>query len=228
MKIKLGLIGKDISHSKSPGLYKRFLGNNLDYTLLDFKQPAQIPPLIELFEHFNGLSITAPYKDIFTSQIFSSDSPISAVNTLGLVDGNIRATNTDYLACEEILKRYKKNLKIKKVHLLGDGVMSGLIQKILEILNIEFKIYSRRLGNLYENISEYSSPDSVNLIINTCAREYTFGQVLSSNFYFWDLNYALDKHVEHFKLINIEYIDGLELLELQAKYALRFWNLKEI
>ena len=39
------------------------------------------------------------------------------------------------------------------------------------------------------------------------------------------MNYGLEKHSEYFKNTGVTYTDGSELLELQAKYALNYWNL---
>ena len=38
------------------------------------------------------------------------------------------------------------------------------------------------------------------------------------------MNYQMTEHQKHFLNRNITYVDGLEQLELQAKYALSFWN----
>jgi hypothetical protein len=48
---------------------------------------------------------------------------------------------------------------------------------------------------------------------------------VEGKFYFWDMNYDLKAHENLFGHTDVEYKDGLYQLELQAKYALSFWNL---
>ncbi len=60
---KLALIGKNISHSKSPEIYNKLLNNQVEYTLLDCDTVDAIPSLDELMKKFDGVSITSPYKE---------------------------------------------------------------------------------------------------------------------------------------------------------------------
>lgn len=225
MMIKLALIGKNIRHSKSQEIYESLLEKKIDYTLLDYEELSIIPKLASLLQNFHGISITSPYKKSFSDQVHISESPFKSVNTLKMNGSKIYATNTDYLACEEILKDFILKRKITEIHILGDGSMSEIVQKILESYNFSYHIYSRKIGNLEDIKLDNKARKNPQLVINTCAREYTFNHNLSQNTIFWDMNYALEKHIKHFASLNVEYIDGVQLLRLQAKYALSFWNL---
>ena len=64
------------------------------------------------------------------------------------------------------------------------------------------------------------------IIINACSRNFVFQGNIPKECVFWDLNYIYEPHF-YIKEIVKEYIDGLELLKLQAKHALDFWNLPD-
>ena len=44
---------------------------------------------------------------------------------------------------------------------------------------------------------------------------------------FWSLNYGNSKEENYCKENKIAFESGIELLELQAKYALQFWKLND-
>src|SRR5690606_30368973 len=106
--IKLALVGRDISHSLSPEIYRSFLGKNLEYSLLDYETADKIPPLIELMSEYHGLSVTAPYKTHFLPSVQASEKVIE-LGALNCIyrdsDNNLCAENTDYLAMAYLVKR---------------------------------------------------------------------------------------------------------------------------
>jgi len=219
--IKLALVGKSIQHSKSQQIYEKLLHKKINYTLLDYQDEKLIPPAIELLEKFDGISITSPYKLHFLSQLSTNLSPVVGVNTLRVSNNQIEGQNTDFLAVSEILKNFYKN-DFSDTFVLGDGVMADLTVRILKDLKVEFCQFSRKMGNMNKLNDTINSPT---LIINTCAREYCYEGNLSELVTFWDMNYNLEQHCQLFQNTSIKYVDGIELLELQAKYALSFWNL---
>lgn len=222
---KLALVGKNIQHSRSQEIYERILNQPVDYTLLDYQSSAEIVAASKLLELFEGVSITAPYKTHFLNQIDELQSPINVVNCLKKENGKIIGTNTDYLACKEILQNYVNN-DFSKIVLLGDGSMADVVKNILEKMKLDFDQLSRKLNNLTKDKIDDLSSDKT-LIINTCARQFTFPGELKASILFWDMNYNLEHHARAFAEAPAQYVDGIELLELQAKYALSFWNLNK-
>src|SRR5690606_28315798 len=95
------------------------------------------------------VSITSPYKEFYLKDCITTDfsQDLNAINCLIWRDGNFFATNTDYLACQDICKKFLENLKKKKVIVFGSGPMSRVIEKVLDENNISFQIYSRRNNN---------------------------------------------------------------------------------
>ena len=219
--LKLALVGKNISHSKSQQMYEGLLGKQVDYSLLDYGSEEEIPDPQKLFESYQGISITAPYKEHFLPfiEVDNDILELGAVNCLKKENEKIFGTNTDYLALKEILNTYLK----KNIIILGDGAMFRVCKKVLGEYQKEFTHFARKKDGPIEEV-DLSALENA-FIINTCARKYVFNGKVASDSIFYDLNYSFDPHIEKFKKINCRYIDGLELLELQAHYALKYWNL---
>lgn len=223
--VKLALIGKDISHSKSRQMYEELLERSVDYTLIDCANSGDIPKAKDLLKKFNGVSITAPYKKHFLTETIPVPSDLNSVNTLYCEQENILSTNTDILAIEDILDQYIKERDIKNVFVLGDGAMSNITITLLKKRRLNHKVLSRKNDRLNQ-LDDYINSVVTNLlVINTCARTYTFNGNKEFNYAFWDMNYGVESHHEYFKNSKVDYIDGLYQLKLQAKYALKYWNL---
>ena len=222
--INLGLVGKNISKSKSKQMYEKLLGKEVNYQLFDYSSSKEIPSLDDLFNKVDGLSITAPFKIHFLKdvQIDNEIKLLGAINCIKKVDNNYFGTNTDYLACKDILLRYFDFGY--KFFLLGDGAMSRVISTILKDNKQEFVILSRRDKNL--NNFNFCKEETKYIIINTCHKSYVFDGFIDNGLVaYWDLNYSVEISKESPLFKNDKYLDGLELLFLQAKYALEFWKI---
>lgn len=222
MVIKLGLLGRNISHSKSPELYQQIYGiNNVDYRLFDFDEETSIPRLDVLFKDLDGLNITAPYKEHFLSNVEIKDvviQSLKAINCIGHKGKKFYATNTDYSAMKRLLADMSKGCEVL---ILGDGAMSRVTQKACEQNNLRHQIWSRKLTPL--EFESMPIPDRNVLVVNCCARSYVFNHKLPKNALFWDLNYSHSEHERLFKGSS-QYVDGLNLLREQALDAAAFWS----
>lgn len=227
---KLGLLGRNISHSKSQEVYQKLLSREIDYNLFDYEKEIEIPSLDFFFEKIEGLSITAPYKRHFLDQVKMGNDikELGAINCIRKIKDGFEATNTDYLALEEILRRYLEANENLKVLLLGDGAMAKVLTILFSKMNIEHKQFSRKLTSnffdikLTKNLFDY--PEKV-IVMNTCSRSYLFNGEIDSDIEFYDLNYSSPEQENFFIYRENEYIDGIELLEGQARHALKFWNI---
>lgn len=220
--MKLALIGKNISHSRSPEIYKNLLqGNFISCDLLDYENETEIPKAAKLFLKYDGISITTPYKKYFLDQVVLINTPkdIPGFNCMRRNGEKIEATNTDFLAIKSIIRDMKEDLAGKKIKILGDGVMSKVTELVLLELKLDFEIISRRKT---DNFSQLSFSDD--FVINSCSRDYVFQGKLTKDTIFWDYNYNFLPHQNTLPLRCGRYIDGLSLLELQAKFALQFWQ----
>ncbi len=227
--IKLALIGKGISHSKSPMIYRQFLGDSLEYKLLDYETPNDIPKANELLTNYLGISITAPYKNHFLAQIKMSEQvrELKAVNCLYLnkEDGEIWGTNTDLLAMREILSRELQGTS-SDVVILGSGAMARVTALVLRELGFSYRQFSRSTTPNLSDIDLREATDRKSFIINCCAREYEFRGKANRDSLYWDLNYSREQERKSIESLGLYYVDGEELLLLQAKHALGLWGLK--
>lgn len=233
--IKLALIGKNIQHSRSPQIYRNLLKTPLQYDLLDYENDSLIPSVKELFQIYDGISITSPYKKYFLDQVRISEKikKLAAINCLIKRPDGFIGENTDYISIAEILQKLILQHGHLMVIILGDGVMSKVLQVALEETTIEFKIFSRKITkdldrlNLPDLFEKEFKTDYKKLIINTCSREFIFSGIMDRNIIFWDFNYNFPPHL-NFLQNKSQYMDGMELLELQAKHALAFWSINPI
>jgi shikimate dehydrogenase len=226
-KLKLALVGKGIKHSKSQQMYEELLNQSVDYTLLDYDNEESIPPLNDLLNEFEGISITAPYKHVFIPQceVDPFFTEMNAINCTGRFDSKLKGTNTDYLALENLTQNYIKNFE--KIVLLGDGAMARITVALFEKYNVEFEQFSRKKNDNFaqKNYVQMGEGKKSYIIINSCGRQFQFDQPILSNTVFYDYNYAHEYHTDFFKNTEGEYVDGLDLLKSQARYALKFWGI---
>ena len=224
--IKLGLIGAHISHSQSPALYQSLIKVTHTYSLIDVREPNLLPKLIELSDYF-GLNITAPWKKSFFTQLSSYDKSWDAINCLKNVNGQWVGTNTDALALKELIPQIQIQHQIESWILLGDGAMASVTRTLLIEKGLPFYQFSRSKGDDFARFSFLDSLDPMSrvCIINCCSRDLIINGSLSKNWIFWDYNYAHPSHAAQLPSRVKEYIDGTSLLNLQAKHAVKFWNL---
>jgi len=222
--MKLGLLGKNIQHSKSKEQYESILGYPIDYKIYDCANADDIPSLDEIFSKVEGLSITAPYKTHFIDKIQLDEisQVFQVTNCIKKMGANYIGTITDYKAIEEILTRFLSKNNFKNIILLGSGSMSKLIAHFLYQKSIFFTQFSRKDNGDISSVDLSCFEKS--LIINSCSRDYVFNGLLSSSSIFWDLNYNFSPHTKLANLSGVNYIDGIEMLNIQARHALKFWK----
>lgn len=217
--LKLGLIGKNINHSKSPEIYQELLDEKHSYEVLDYSDETLIPSLDELSQNFSGLNITSPYKKYFWDKVTLNRAPkgLKCINCLKFSD-KIEGLNTDYLALKDLI--LEKHFKTKKFLILGDGNMAHVLKEICHEMEIHYQQTSRKL---HENFPMIET-DSNTLVVNTCAREYIYNGRAVKDQVFWDLNYNHPGNLERCQELGFDYLDGMTLLKKQAEYALDFWK----
>lgn len=226
---RFALVGKNIAHSKSPEIYRRLISPSIQYDLLDYSDKESIPALSDLFKNYDGINITSPYKEHFLSQIELTEKAgsIGAINCLKKMDGKFLGDNTDYYAVVDGLKSLFEKYGEMRVIILGDGVMSRVAQLALKDLNQTVEVYSRKLTDNFTqlNFGKNNSGISIKpLIINACSRDFVFTGNLPPESVFWDFNYNFTPHSSQIPAKVHQYLDGYEMLERQAFYAVAFWS----
>jgi shikimate dehydrogenase len=226
--MKLALLGFPIAHSLSPALYREFLGNQLtSYDLLEIENPSDVPGLEELSKKYLGLSITSPYKKHFFQDVVIS-SPIvrelKAINTIAFRKDGYFGTNTDVIAVEKILKRMKGEMPGLSLVILGDGVMAKVTVMVAKSLQIPFEQFFRKNGDDLTHLDLSQKRQNQTVVINSCTRNFVFQGKLHPEMIFWDYNYSFLPHQKSLPSQIKSYIDGQEMLRLQALAAIEFWS----
>jgi shikimate dehydrogenase len=223
--LKLGLIGKNISHSLSPALYREIIKSPFQYDLLDYSSLQELPKLNDLKSYF-GLNITSPWKRAYLDQISDYPKKWKAINCLKNVMGEWLATNTDASALEELIPKLQQEYLPQKWIVLGDGVMANITLTILSEQGYNFESFARSRG---DDLSQLGCLDkyrkSAICIINACSREYRIPDKSDASWVWWDYNYNNQLNTASTLLGFKAYLDGKELLNTQAKHAAMFWGL---
>ena len=120
---RFGLIGKPVSHSKSPDLFRAAYPDcGMTYELIE---APSFEESIRLFkEGFDAVNVTAPYKESAFLCADSADiitSLLRATNLLLKKDGRICAFNTDFWAVSNILRLYLHEFEKPAVLVAGCG-----------------------------------------------------------------------------------------------------------
>ncbi len=227
--MRLALIGKSISHSTSPHLYKRIIGPQIHYDLIDIQKESDLPPLSELAKNYHGINLTSPYKKFYLDQLNHQSEEVlklGATNTISLKPNDFLGVNTDYLATETILRRFREDYPSLFILILGSGVMANLTKLLCENLSLRFLVVSRKtspdLAQL--NLKKFHQVGNQLLVINACSRDFIFEGEASGDEFFWDYNYKFLPHQNTLPFKVKSYWDGQEMLYLQAYHAANFWR----
>jgi len=228
--MRLGLLGFPIEHSKSPELYRHHLGSRLtSYELFPFEKGHLIPEIDYFRNKLDGLNITSPYKTHFFHQVILTNPTVKklgSINTIGFTPNGIFGTNTDLLAVQKILTRFQLLYPNLTLFLLGDGVMANLTKLVANELGIKLFQFSRKLNSNFDelDLSIYVEQTSQPIVINACSRSFIFKGKFKGHEIFWDYNYDFTPHAALLPTVVKTYLDGRELLELQALAAIEFWE----
>ena len=173
---QFGLIGYPLSHSFSQKFFtEKFLKENIVNA-----QYANFPiPSIESFaalwkEHpsLEGLNVTIPYKKEVIAFLQHSSpvvESIKACNCIRKFNNELYGYNTDVIGFEKSLLPFLQSHHTHAL-ILGTGGASAAVQWVLQKLNIQYQVVSRK-GNAVANLSYEQLTKSIiephTLIINT-------------------------------------------------------------
>ncbi len=151
-KLKLAVIGKPITHSKSPKIHQDF-ANQFDEKI-EFRKDEVAPDKLEtwLADFFKdggkGVSITLPLKEAalkYADEISDRARLASACNVIYAKDEKLIADCTDGVGLtKDLEENLKVSLKDKKILILGaGGAARGIIPSIIEKNPARLKIANR-------------------------------------------------------------------------------------
>ncbi len=174
----VGLLGKNISYSKSPEIHNKYYyehGIQLDYKIFDvncdnisnFVKNLRINKIV-------GFNVTIPYKTEiikYLDDIDSSADIIGAVNTVLVTNEKLIGYNTDYYGFIKSLEISGFNVSSKTALIIGNGGSARCIFTALKDLNIKcIHVIARDTlkskanlhgADIFLNLSDYQ--DGINL-----------------------------------------------------------------
>jgi len=141
--IKLGLLGHNISYSKSPIIHQMIADKNnlkLSYDLIDLDENDFTVFMNNLKNtDYKGLNVTIPYKQKvipFLDYLTPQAQKIGAVNTIYQKNNLLIGDNTDYNGFLALLKNTNINFSNKKILVLGTGASAKTIKVVLDDLSL--------------------------------------------------------------------------------------------
>jgi len=158
-----GLVGNPLKSSVSPWFFNTIFGlENLDAVYVPF--PANsIDDFLELANDFNieGLSVTVPYKEAvlpYLAKRSTSVLSIGACNTMFRSADGWTGENTDIGGFSTSLLEFidKKNLKRKKITIIGAGGVARAVASEVYQLGGKALILNRSIQKAKELASQYN------------------------------------------------------------------------
>jgi shikimate dehydrogenase len=188
--MKFGILAYPAKHSLSPAFFNSIfkkLGIDAEYVFFDVP-PEELESFISGVkgsDEVRGMSVSTPHKETvmaFLDEIAEDAKMIGAVNTILNKDGKLYGFNADYVGAMAALKEKVKDLKGKKVIVLGAGgaaraVIYGLLKEGAEVCVLNRTVSkAKRLSDHFGNVLglriEYGDLSSVSdrecdVLINT-------------------------------------------------------------
>lgn len=131
---RFGVIGHNISYSKSPDIFRVIFDLNKingSFDIINIKPEDFAVLFPELTgSGICGLSITTPYKITVVEYLDDIDpvgKAINAVNSISINNGNVRGFNTDCYGFSMPLRKYQKKLIGGSALILGCGGVAGAV-----------------------------------------------------------------------------------------------------
>ena len=250
---QFGLIGYPLSHSFSQKFFtEKFLRENIVNAQYDNFPIASIESFDALWkEHpsLEGLNVTIPYKKEVIAFLQHSSPVVQAIkacNCIRKFNNELYGYNTDVIGFEKSLLPF---LKAHHTHalILGTGGASAAVQWVLQKLNIQYQVVSRKSNKIKEN-TELKASLSYDQLSNSIIESHTLIINTSPLGMFPNVNeappIAYDAITAQHHLYDLVYNpietlfmknglakgatvqNGLDMLHIQAEESWTIWNAK--
>ena len=154
---QFGLIGYPLSHSFSQKFFtEKFLKENIvnaQYTNFPISSIELFAALWKDHPNLEGLNVTIPYKKEVIAFLQHSSpvvESIMACNCIRKFNNELYGYNTDVIGFEKSLLPFLQP-QHKHALILGTGGASAAVQWVLQQLNIQYQVVSRRENAIEEN-----------------------------------------------------------------------------
>lgn len=170
MKLRLAVIGKDVSKSDSPAMHAfiaRSLGYEIEYNKISIAEDMFDSEAEKLFSGLDGFNVTIPYKIGIMSHLKNIEGDakaFGAVNTV--ICGSRTGYNTDGLGFGLMLKNAGVPVAGKSFLLLGCGGAGRSVAKTLSDGGASVFVYDRNFGAAQSLEKEFKGVKAVNELEN--------------------------------------------------------------
>lgn len=157
-KLRLGLVGKDVSKSDSPrmhGFILKQMGVACEYETFSVTMAGFDAAMRSLLGDFDGFNVTIPYKrDVmeYLNEVVDDAFDFGAVNTV--VSATKKGYNTDGVGFMLMLKNAGVEVTNKKVLILGAGGAGRSTAAVLKRAGANVSMYRRNQTELQETCDQ--------------------------------------------------------------------------
>lgn len=241
---QFGLIGYPLSHSFSQKFFtEKFLKENIVNAQYDNFPISSIQSFAALWKDYpslEGLNVTIPYKKEVIAFLQHSSPVVQAIkacNCIRKFNNELYGYNTDVIGFEKSLLPF---LKPHHTHalILGTGGAAAAVQWVLQQLNIQFQLVSRKANNglSYDQLAA-SVIEKHTLIINTSplgmfpnvneAPPIAYDAITAQH-HLYDVVYnpAETLFMKNGLAKGATVQNGLAMLHIQAEESWAIWNAK--
>lgn len=246
--MKVGLLGRNISYSRSPEIHNNWYKERhipLSYSIFDVKRD-DIPSFVESLEKEGiiGFNVTVPYKEHimgFIHELHSEALEVGAVNTVVVKNGWRIGYCTDVHGFEKSLEENGLDFKGKKVLILGSGGAARAVYTALKHMGAEihmsFRSEEKKVqfpeSKLFMPLAEAGDISQYAMVVN-CTK---LGNInddrmpieitgFSPDTVLYDLNYEpkYSAFLRKGKELGLRVINGESMLRNQAMKSIEIWT----
>lgn len=236
---KLGIIGKNISHSFSKKYFEdkfhRLMLKNYSYDIFDIAELSEVENIFKT-ENLIGLNVTIPYKEKiipYLDELSDEAEKMGAVNCIVIQNNIKKGFNTDAVGFEKTLLIHQKPVH-QSALILGNGGAAKAVQYVLDKHEITYQTVSRKSDLNFENITEEIVAE--NKLIIQCTPVGTFPNEedcldfpfagISESHLIIDLIYnpTYTSFIKKSAAQGAKTVNGYYMLEQQAEKNWEIWN----
>lgn len=240
------LIGRSLAHSFSKTYFeKKFNQLGLEdfrYQNIELENIEEIKYILSSIENLRGFNVTIPYKQSiipFLDELTTEAAEIKAVNCVSILDGKWIGHNTDVYGFAQSIKPFL-DANHERALVLGTGGASLAVANALKKIGVDVFFVSRDLKNQntlnYTDINEQVM-SAFKCIVNTTPVGMFPNEKNCPNLPY---HFFTEKHLAYDLIYNPAQtlflknaqkqgsivVNGLSMLQLQAKKSWEIWNKK--
>jgi len=176
-KFKFGLLGENISYSKSPAIFQTiFLLDGVagEFDLIDMKEDKAMSSLkLMMASDYDAFSVTVPYKQMvinFLNKIDPTAAKIGAVNSVLIENGKLIGYNTDFIGFAQPLAKSSDLISRGQALIFGHGGSAKAVMfSLVNLFQVkEITVVGRDLDKLLFFKSDIEKMNSdVNITISS-------------------------------------------------------------